>query len=81
MKKLIAKVTTSFLALTLFIGQLSTNLACVGDYYQPEVPQDLKRQLGLCITGKIEKYSRTMKIKLVTHNHTKGAVALMKENS
>lgn len=43
MKKLIAKVTTSFLALTLFIGQLSTNLACVGDYYQPEVPQSLKR--------------------------------------
>ncbi len=43
MKKFVAKVTTSFLALTLFIGQLSTHLACYGDYYQPEVPQGLKR--------------------------------------
>lgn len=43
MKHFTAKVTTSFLAFILFIGQVSSNFACLGDYYQPEVPEELRK--------------------------------------
>lgn len=43
MKHFITKLSTAFLACVLFVGQLSANLACFGDYYQPEVPAELKK--------------------------------------
>lgn len=43
MKFFTKKATTAFLAAVLFVGQLSTNLACFGFYYQPEVPEDLRK--------------------------------------
>ena len=43
MKRFTTKITTAFLAFTFFLGQLSTNLACFGDYYQPEVPAELRK--------------------------------------
>lgn len=43
MKKLLAKASTIFLGAVLFVGQLSANAACLGEYYQPEVPAQLKK--------------------------------------
>lgn len=43
MKKFLTKTTSAFLAFTFFVGQLSANMACWGDYYQPEVPAELKK--------------------------------------
>lgn len=43
MKKLLAKASTMFLGAVLFVGQLSANVACFGEYYQPEVPAKLKK--------------------------------------
>lgn len=43
MKKLLAKASTMFLGAVLFIGQLTANSACFFDYYQPEVPAQLKK--------------------------------------
>ena len=43
MKRFATKITTAFLAFTFFVGQASANFACVGDYYQPEVPAELRK--------------------------------------
>lgn len=42
MKKLFSKLTGVFLATVLMVGQVSANLPCVFEYYQPKVPAQLK---------------------------------------
>ncbi|MBQ3510606.1 MAG: cyclic lactone autoinducer peptide [Peptococcaceae bacterium] len=41
LKILISHYGHAFAAFTLFVGQLSANLACDGPFYQPEVPKQL----------------------------------------
>ncbi len=42
MKKLISKLTGVFLVAVLIVGQISANLPCAFEYYQPKVPAQLK---------------------------------------
>lgn len=41
MKKLLFSLATGFAALALFVGQLSVNMACAGEFYQPVVPKEM----------------------------------------
>lgn len=43
MKKLLYKFGSLFAALALTAGVLSTNVACGGPYYQPKVPEGLRK--------------------------------------
>ena len=43
-KKLLLRYGHAALALALFVGQLSVNVACKGDYYQPKVPKQLLKK-------------------------------------
>lgn len=40
-KRFVQRHGHAVLAFLLFIGQLSAGLACKGDFYQPEVPEQL----------------------------------------
>ncbi len=42
MRKHLFKLTGFFLATVLMVGQVSANLPCVFEYYQPKVPAQLK---------------------------------------
>ena len=44
MKKLFYKFGSLFAALALVAGVFSTNVACGGPYYQPKVPEGLKKE-------------------------------------
>lgn len=44
MKELIFKLTGAFLTIVLMVGQISANLPCMCEYYQPKVPAQLKRK-------------------------------------
>lgn len=41
LKKFIMRHSQAFLAMALFVGQVSANLACKNKYYQPKVPAQL----------------------------------------
>lgn len=43
MRNIYVKFTGIFLSAALFIGQLTANSPCVFEFYQPEVPTELKR--------------------------------------
>lgn len=40
-EKFLLRHGAAVLAFVLFIGQLSANVACKGEYYQPKVPKQL----------------------------------------
>ena len=44
LKKFIIRHSTTLLSAALFIGQLSTNTACSGPFYQPKVPAQLLKR-------------------------------------
>lgn len=41
LKKFIIRHSTMLLSAAIFVGQLSTNIACIGPFYQPKVPAQL----------------------------------------
>lgn len=41
LKKFIIRHSAMLLSAALFVGQISTNFACAGPYYQPKVPAQL----------------------------------------
>ena len=43
MKKVIIKLSGIFLSGVLLIGQLTANTVCLAEFYQPQVPAELKR--------------------------------------
>lgn len=45
MKKLVLKVGSIFTAVVMFAGTMSATSACYGSYYQPKVPEKMKKRL------------------------------------
>lgn len=43
MKKILIKIGSVFTSVVLLVGTLSANVACVGPFYQPKVPEKMKR--------------------------------------
>ncbi len=43
-KRIMLRYGSSILALVLFVGQLSANVACKSDFYQPKVPKQLLKR-------------------------------------
>ncbi len=41
MEALFLKAGSTLMQIVLWIGQMSTNVACVGEYYQPKVPEKM----------------------------------------
>lgn len=44
MKAFFLKYSSLLMAAVLFVGQLSTNVACSGEYYQPKVPEKMLKR-------------------------------------
>lgn len=45
MKKLFFRFGSCFIALILFLGSVSVNGACQGPYYQPKVPEKMRKKV------------------------------------
>ena len=43
MSTVLIKLSGVLMQFVLFIGQLSTNVACAGEFYQPKVPEAMRK--------------------------------------
>ena len=44
MKKFKAQIFSALAAVTLFVGTLASNGACLFDYYQPKMPDKMRKE-------------------------------------
>lgn len=44
MKKIVLKIGSIFTAVVMFAGTMSASGACLGPYYQPKVPEKMKKR-------------------------------------